>query len=158
MAFLTQRFEIGGVIGSMFAKFKDMVTVAALIRRWITTILANAAIALVDVLLQRYPEVNGHPRVPGEALTGKFVYCESCHVLPYQATPRRALPRRAMPGRAEPSLALTTMVSMPYLTVPNHAMPHPIQPHTTGPHPALPQLALPYRALTTKVIYEPRNG
>ena len=158
MATMTKCFQVSWVIRSTFVQLKDMVAMTLFIGHRITAILADTAIALIDVLLQRYPEVNGHPRVPGEALTGKFVYCESCHVLPYQATPRRALPRRAMPGRAEPSLALTTMVSMPYLTVPNHAMPHPIQPHTTGPHPALPQLALPYRALTTKVIYEPRNG
>ena len=148
MATIAQRFEIGWEIRSMFIEFKDVVTVAILVWSRITAILADTTIALVDVLLQRYPEVDRHPRVPGEALTRNFSYCESCHALPYLAMPDPASPNPSAPSRALPSRtwscqALTTKVSMPYLTLPSPTWPYLTLPDPALPHRATPCLAVP---------------
>src|SRR4030067_29170 len=92
MATMTKCFQVSWVIRSTFVQLKDMVAMTLFIGHRITAILADTAIALIDVLLQRYPEVNGHPRVPGEALTRKFGYCESCHALPYLTSPHTTRP------------------------------------------------------------------
>jgi len=87
MATMTQRFQVRRMVSPVFAQLKDVVTMTLLVWRGQFAILAQTTIALVDELLERYPQVNAHSPVPLKTLV-KSVYFESCHTLPNPTEPK----------------------------------------------------------------------
>jgi hypothetical protein len=105
------------MICPILRQFKSVVTMAILIRNRIVAILADAFIALVNVLLEFEPAIKTRPPVPREAHIWNVIYRkESSHTSPDNTLPNRAI---HCAHRTPPRMTLTTK-SEPYL-----AQPHP---------------------------------
>lgn len=142
MTITAKRFQITWMVCTMFAQFERMVTMAIFVFCRLAAILANAAVALVHPLLERQPEINAHPAVPGETLPRKFIESKKpCHTLPYLTTPRLA----------------RTCLDKPCLTRhhPYHKGVIHTTPYLTRPCRALHRLVAPDPALTTKTLSIP---
>lgn len=155
MAIMTQGFQIRWVIAAAFAKFKNMVTVAFLIGRRLLAILANTTIAHIDVLFQPDPQrrlIVVYSPIPGEAITWKFIYRESCHTLPCLTTPRIAAQSLTLPSLSSPH---PYHKRGGYL---DHALPHRTSPDQTPPRQTSPPRALPRNARSRRSKPSPQGA
>lgn len=140
MAITAQGFEIRRMICTMFAQLKNVVTMAILVPCRLLAVLTQAAVSLVDVLLELYPLFNRRATVPREAHIWNVIYREISHTLPRLTQPHSAIPYRKPPRHTQPHQTrhyhtLTTKRShtLPYTTTPRQAPPGSAIPNITSP-------------------------